>query len=141
MKSNKMFLLMALAAGSLVAGSSAIGQDTTAKLTSMTTNATSHASNMAGGSSTDRLSQKLGLTDAQKEKVQSILGSGRQQARDVRQDTSLSTDQKQSKLTEIRDRVNTKLQSVLTPEQYAKWQNLTHQHRTMSTGSPAGSPP
>lgn len=141
MKLNKMILLMALAAGNLVAGSSAIGQDTTAKLTSMTTDATSHASNMGSGSSMDKLAQKLGLTDAQKEKMQSILGSGRQQARDVRQDSSLSTEEKRSKLTAIRDSVNTRLQSVLTPEQYAKWQNLTHQRRTMSTGSPAGSPP
>lgn len=136
MKANKTFLLTALAAGSLVACGSAFGGDTTSTLTSMTTNATTHVSHMFSSGSVDKLSQKLGLTDTQKQKVQSLFDSERQKMRDARKDTSLSTDERRAKLSNIRDSMNTKLQSILTPQQYAKWQDLTHQHGTMSTGSP-----
>jgi hypothetical protein len=46
----------------------------------------------------------------------------------VRQDTTMSTGEKKSEYGKIRDSLNTKLQGVLTPDQYTKWQNLTHQH-------------
>lgn len=136
LKLNKMFVLTTLAASGLVACGSAFGGDTSSTLSSMTTNATSHVSHMFSSGSTDKLSEKLGLTDAQKQKVQSLFQSERQKMSDVRQDTSLSTSEKRSKLSAIRDNMNTKLQSILTPQQYAKWEDMTHQHRTMSGGSP-----
>lgn len=141
MKSNKIIVLTTLAVGSLIACGSAFGGDTASTPNSMTPNATSHASNMTKGSGMDTLAQKLDLTDSQKKQVESIFGSTREQMRDVHENTSLSADQKRSEFSKIRDGLNTKLQSVLTPQQYAKWEDITRPHRTMSSGSPAGSPP
>lgn len=136
MKLNKTLVLTALTAGSIVAGGSAFGGDGTSTLSSMTTNATSKVSHMFSSGSVDKLSQKLGLTDEQKQKVQSLFDSERQKMSDARKDTSLTTAERRSKLSDIRNKMNTKLQSILTPQQYAKWEDLTHQHSTMSGGSP-----
>jgi Spy/CpxP family protein refolding chaperone len=139
MKLNKMLVLSSLAAGSMLACGSAFGQGAT--ITSMTTNATTHMSHMFGGANMDKLSQELGLSDSQKQKVQSIFQSEHQQMRDVHQNTTMSTGERRSETEKIRDSLNTKLQSVLTPEQYSKWQNLTHQHTALPNTAPPASPP
>jgi hypothetical protein len=136
MKLNKMLVLTSLAAGSIVVGGSAYGQEsTTSKVGSMTTNATSKVTGMFGGASMDKLSEKLGLSDSQKQKVESIFQSEHQQVKDLHQDTTMSTGEKKSEYEKIRDSANTKLQGVLTPEQYTKWQDLTHQHTPPAPGS------
>lgn len=142
MKLNRMIVLTSLAAGSMIVCGSAFGQETTTgKITSMTTNATSKVSHMwgGGGASMDKLSQELGLSDSQKQKVESIFQSEHQQMRDVHQNTTMSTGEKRSEYQKLRDDLNTKMQSVLTPEQYTKWENLTHQHQAMQPTPPAGS--
>jgi Spy/CpxP family protein refolding chaperone len=147
MKLNKRFVLTALAVGGVVACGSAFGQDTNT-LSSMTTNATSHVAHMFRGPSIDRLSQELGLTDSQKQQVQSVFSSEREQMRNVHQDTTLSTGERRSKMGEIRGDLDTKMQSILTPAQYQKWQSMTHsRHMTrptmpsVGTNAPAGSAP
>ena len=137
MKLNKIITLTALAAGGLVACGSAYGLDPAANsLTSMTTNATSHVREP----NINKMSKELNLSDSQKPQVQSALSSERQQMRDVHKDTSLSKDQKRSKMTEIRDGMNTKMKSILTPDQYSKWQKMTQSHHGMHHRTPpAGS--
>lgn len=136
MNLNKMLVLTALAAGGLVACGSAFGQDATTNTpTAMTTNATPHTHGYRGAN-IDRLAQRLDLSDSQKQQVQSVLTSVRQQMRDVHEDTSLSPDERHSKMTELRDSLNTKMQSILTPDQYARWQKLTHSHHSMHHTTP-----
>jgi len=147
MKLNRMLVLTGLAAGGLVACGSVFGQETTThEITSMTTNATSHVSHMFSSSSMDKLSQELGLTDSQKHQVQSVFSSEREQMRDVHKDTTLSTGERRSKMSDIRDSLDTKMKGILTPDQYQKWQKLTHSsHMTrptvpsVSPNAPAGS--
>ncbi|HUA66813.1 MAG TPA: hypothetical protein VME24_13270 [Alphaproteobacteria bacterium] len=133
MKLNKMLVLTSLAAGSMIVCGTAFGQEsTTSKIQSEASSATSKVSNMWGGANMDKLSQELGLSDSQKQKVENIFSSEHQQMKDVHQNTTMSTGEKRSEYGKIRDSLNTKLQSVLTPEQYTKWQNLTHQHTAPS---------
>lgn len=138
MKLNKRFILTALAVGGIACGS-AFGQNANT-LSSMTTNAASHMTHMVKGPNMDKLSQELGLSDSQKQQVQSTFSSERNKMRNVHQDTTLSTGERRSKMTEIRDDLDTKMKGILTPAQYQKWQSMTHSSHmtrpTMPTASP-----
>lgn len=147
MKLNKSFILTALAAGGVLACGSAFGQNANT-LSSMTTNATSHVNHMFRGQSVDKLGQELGLSDSQKQQVQSTFSSERDKMRNVHQDTTLSTGERRSKMTEIRDDLDTKMKGILTPTQYQKWQSMTHSSHmarpavpSVSPNPPAGSTP
>jgi Spy/CpxP family protein refolding chaperone len=151
MKLTKTFVFTALAAGSMIACGSAFAQDATnapAPAPEISTNyppARPHP--MYRGASIERLAQMLNLTDDQKAQVEPILTAERQKMRDLRNDTSLTTDEKRSKMKEIRDDTTAQLQPILTPDQFAKWQSMTHPPRRpmshpmipASTNTPAGS--
>ena len=63
------------------------------------------------------LSEKLNLTDAQKAAIKPILATEANEIKAVHQDSSLSTEQKQAKIKEIRDNSREKINALLTPEQ------------------------
>lgn len=81
---------------------------------------------------------KLNLTDEQRAKIQPILQSSRQQAHAVRNDTTLTPEQKQAKMREIHQGAVTQMNSLLTPEQQQQWQQM-RQHRGF--GDKHGPPP
>jgi Spy/CpxP family protein refolding chaperone len=100
---------------------------------------------MGHGSNMESLAHALNLTDAQKAQVQPIMAEEYKKMRALHSDTSLSPDDRRAKMKEIRDETSAQLQSILTPEQYAKWQSRMHSHHTrtqtpnVSTNAPAGS--
>jgi periplasmic protein CpxP/Spy len=71
-----------------------------------------------------RISTELNLTDDQKEKIKPILQSEFSQLKAVRDDTSLSPEQKQSKAKDIHGSAKSQISSILTPEQQQKWQSI-----------------
>lgn len=81
---------------------------------------------------------KLNLTDDQRAKIQPILQSSRQQAHAVRNDATLTPEQKQAKLRDIRQDTMTQMNSLLTPDQQQQWQQM-RQHR--GPGGKHGPPP
>jgi Spy/CpxP family protein refolding chaperone len=66
------------------------------------------------------LSSELNLSEDQKSKIQPILQSEAQQFKSVRDDSSLSPDQKQTKMQEIRDNCKSQIAPILTPDQQKK---------------------
>jgi Spy/CpxP family protein refolding chaperone len=62
----------------------------------------------------------LQLTDEQKTRIKSIVENARQQARTIRDDTSLTREQKRNQLRELRRSTRQEIGSVLTPEQREK---------------------
>jgi Spy/CpxP family protein refolding chaperone len=62
----------------------------------------------------------LQLTDEQKTRIKSIVENARQQARTIRDDTSLTREQKRKQLRELRRSTRQEIGSVLTPEQREK---------------------
>jgi Spy/CpxP family protein refolding chaperone len=76
-----------------------------------------------------RLSSELNLTDDQKQKIQPILQSEFQQLKTVHNDSSLSTDQKQAKMTGIRDSANSQIAPILTPDQQKKLAAMKEQSK------------
>jgi Spy/CpxP family protein refolding chaperone len=90
--------------------------------------------------------EELNLTDDQKPKVKTIMDAQTQKMRDVREDDSLSQDDKRAKMKAIHEDTATQLQAVLTPDQFAKWQKISQRmpRRPMQNGDnppPANPPP
>jgi periplasmic protein CpxP/Spy len=73
------------------------------------------------------LSEKLNLTDDQKAKLKPILQDQMQQMKAVREDSSLSQDQKQAKIKSIHESFHDQINAVLTPEQQAKFKQMKHE--------------
>lgn len=70
------------------------------------------------------LGQQLNLTDDQKEKLKPILQDQHKQMKAVRDDTSLTQDQKHEKMKQIHESTHTQIQAILTPEQQEKFKQL-----------------
>ena len=75
------------------------------------------------------LAQKLNLTDAQKQQFQQIGRDMRKQGMAIRQDSSLSSDQKKEKMLALRKQAHQQMFSVLTPEQKEQLKQMREQHK------------
>jgi len=75
------------------------------------------------------LDQQLNLTEDQMAKLRPILMEEGQQMKGVRQENSLSSDQKQNKLKEIHKTFEPRINAVLTPKQQDKYKRLEQEAR------------
>jgi Spy/CpxP family protein refolding chaperone len=91
-----------------------------------------------GGGGFDRLAQQLELTADQKPKVQAIIDASRQKMMELRQDTSLSQDDRTAKRKALRDDLTSQMKAVLTPEQFDKWQKMPPPGRGPRNDLPPG---
>jgi Spy/CpxP family protein refolding chaperone len=80
--------------------------------------------------------KELNLTDEQKEKLQTIIRAQMGKLRDLRQDTTLSAEDKKEKVRALREDITAEVKKVLTPEQFEKWKAKQGQS-TARTGGPA----
>ena len=82
------------------------------------------------------LSEKLNLTEDQKAKLKPILQDQAQQLRELRDDSSLSPDQKSAKKKVIHETTHDQINSVLTPAQQEKFnqmkQEAMEKHKDMN---------
>ena len=85
------------------------------------------------------LSKELNLTDGQKAKVKPILEEQMTQMKAVREDTTLSQDQKREKMKQIHETTHSQINEILTPEQQKKFAELKEQHKG-SKESPSDQP-
>ena len=91
----------------------------------------------AGGAPGDRLkamSEKLSLTDEQKDKLKAIFEKNQPKMKELRADTALSQEDKRSKMAEIRKAEMEEIRALLTPEQQEKMKEM----RTAAKGPKAG---
>ena len=75
------------------------------------------------------LAEKLGLTDAQKAQFQQIGRDTRKQGMAIRQDSSLTEDQKKQKIQDLRKESHKQMFTVLTPEQKEKLKQIREEHK------------
>ena len=80
------------------------------------------------GNRFDALSERLNLTADQKTKVQEIFSDTREQLRAARQEM-------EPRMAEIRRQADGRLQTVLTPEQWQKFQRLRDERQRRGRGS------
>jgi Spy/CpxP family protein refolding chaperone len=70
------------------------------------------------------LNKELSLTEDQRQKLQPIVQSEYQQIKLIRDDTSLTSDQKQAKEQAIRDNTKADIAPLLTPDQQRKFATM-----------------
>lgn len=90
------------------------------------------------GERIEKLKTELGLTEAQVEKLKPILREQMEAMRTLRQDDSLSREDKRAKFKELHAANQAKLAAVLTPEQLAKFDELM---KKKGPGGPGGPKP
>jgi Spy/CpxP family protein refolding chaperone len=147
MKTNKTKLIAALVVGSLlVLGTALHAQDSTntppsnPPAGSPPPGGPPGGPGMRGRPSFDQIAQRLELTDDQKPKVKAILDDQMQKMGDLRADDSLSQEDRRAKMRSLRDDTNTKLQAILTPDQYAQWLKISQRRRPSPPPSDASNP-
>jgi periplasmic protein CpxP/Spy len=133
MKRNKVSILAIVALGGLMAcGPIANAQDTN-------TPAAPAAPQRPGpgrGRGIQAILDKLDLTADQKEKVTAAMKEQTDKMMALRNDSSIAQEDRRPKAKEIRDAFTAKLKTILTPEQYTKFEELSKQGMR-----PPGAPP
>ena len=132
MKSTKTMILATLAVGSLLAFSPTLrADDTNMPPTKPPAGAPPGGprGGMRGGPGLDQLAAALNLTDDQKAKVKPILEARDKKIKDLREDTSLSPEDRRTKMQSIREETMDQMKAVLTPEQFEKYQKMGQRPR------------
>ncbi|GEM_PF-473170 len=75
------------------------------------------------------MTEKLGLTDAQKEKLKPIWQEQGEKMKEIFGSADLSREQKMEKMKAVREEFAPKFKEVLTPEQFEKWQKMREEMR------------
>ncbi len=84
------------------------------------------------------MARQLDLNEEQKAKIKPTLETQMQKMRELRTDASVSPEERRSKMQSIREEASAQLKTILTPEQFEKWQAA---QRSRRPGGPGGPPP
>jgi Spy/CpxP family protein refolding chaperone len=87
------------------------------------------------------LTQMLNLTSDQQTKIRPMLDNESQQMQTLRQDSSMSREDKMTKMRSIRESTMSQITPVLTPDQQKKWQDMQSQHMGHQGMAPQAVPP
>lgn len=129
MKTHKFSLIAALALGGLMACASLATAQDNKDSKSSSGQGQGRGRGMSVDARMERLTTELTLTDAQKPKVKAVLEESQKKFREMREDTSLSQEQRREKMGTIREEETKALKPILTPEQMEKYKNLPQQFR------------
>lgn len=92
----------------------------------------------------DAAMAELGLTDEQRDKLRAAQKDQADKAKAIREDASLSREQRTAKVRELRDSFNASAKTILTADQYEKWQKMQEARRNRpgrpNPGQPAPEP-
>lgn len=136
---NKVSLLAMLALGGLVAcGTMAKAEDTNKPAKPPG----DHQGPPPGGPRGDmkeraaKMAEELGLNDDQKTKMAEVMKEQGPKLKALREDTSLSKEDKQAQMKALREASTEKVKGILTAEQFEKWQKIQQSRR--GPGGPGG---
>ncbi|HTL73064.1 MAG TPA: hypothetical protein VL863_07145 [bacterium] len=133
---TKTIALVALVAGSLLAGTALQAQDAP-KDKPHGAQGGPGGPGMRGRPNADQIAKELSLTDEQKTKLKAALEDQQAKMKALREDTSLSAEDKKAKAKELREGMQAKMKEILTPEQLTKWQAM---QKNRGPGGPGGKP-
>jgi Spy/CpxP family protein refolding chaperone len=136
MKANRIILVAALAAGSLLLGNPVLLAADTNKPAS--TPPVSAPPPRTGGF--ERMAERLSLTAEQKPKVQATMEAQQQKMLDLRNNTALAPEEKRAKRLAVVEETSQQMKAILTPEQFETWQKISPMagHRPHPGGPAAG---
>ena len=83
-----------------------------------------------------KLTSELSLTDEQQAKLKPIFAANDEKMKALRDDASLSREQKREKFRALREEIVAQVKPILTAEQLAKWQAMREARR--GQGQPPG---
>lgn len=75
----------------------------------------------------ERMNTEVNLTADQKTKVTALFEEDGKKMRELRQDTSLSQEDRRAKMRTMREESDKKLKAILTPDQWQKWEKARPQ--------------
>ena len=84
------------------------------------------------------MTKQLNLTTDQQEKIKPLLENESQQMQTLRQNSSLSNEDRMGQMKQLRQSTNEQIKSELNPDQQQKFQQMMSHHEP---GSPGGAPP
>jgi Spy/CpxP family protein refolding chaperone len=117
---------------------SAPGTQSTAPSASQGPSSAGSANSGQGGQRS--VEDELQLTPDQKQKIAEVVDDENKQIGAVRNDTSLSMDQKQQKVLQIRQEGSPKIKAILTPEQLQKLAAIQQRMRDQQQGGQGQTP-
>ncbi|HTE89151.1 MAG TPA: hypothetical protein VK639_09370 [Terriglobales bacterium] len=82
----------------------------------------------------ERLAKQLNLTADQQAKVQGILQKQQTSMQNLRQDSSLSPQDRRTKMMDTRSATNAQIRAVLTADQQQKWDQMRESHQQRGRG-------
>ena len=118
MKINRLFLVAALGVSTL--GVTQLGQPAFAERSTKGTYEGRRGGPRGGGRMMGKMAQELNLSASQKTKLQNIMKESRERGRKIRENTSLSEDQKRTRMRENRMATRKRMDAVLTSDQKKK---------------------
>ena len=128
MKSNR-FLTLILS-GAMMLPIAALAQNAGSATSGDAANAAaSQATNNEANERGQKFAEALNLTDQQKADLKSIRENQRQQAQAIKNDTSLTPEQKKAKFKELRKSSHEQMMAKLTPDQQKKFKEMRKEHR------------
>ena len=86
----------------------------------------------------EHMSTELNLTDDQKTKIKPILEEQSKQMQDLRQNTSVSEQDRRTKMKQIHDNTMSQVRSILTSDQQKKLDEMMSRHDEHGQGHPHG---
>ena len=89
------------------------------------------------------MAKKLNLSQDQQNQLKPIFEKQREQAKAIKNDTSLTPDQKKEKFQSLRQDTMAQVKNILTPEQQQQWEQMRAKHRHGNNGEaqpPAAAP-
>jgi periplasmic protein CpxP/Spy len=131
---KKLIVLTALAIAVAIGGASAWAQTGEGMAGSMG----GHGQPMSADQRLQMMTKQLNLTADQQEKIKPMLESQNQQMQALHQDTSLSQEDRMSKMRQIRQNTNDQIKSVLDADQQQKFQEMNSRHGRGPGGPPPG---
>jgi len=131
MKVSQMSLLAALALGALVAivPTSRAQDSKDAPKPATPPSGQRQRSGGGGANQMERLTERLKLTEDQQAKLKPIVTEETGKLRDLRNDTSLSSDQRREKAKELREQYLAKMKPILSTEQFDQLKKMREQAR------------
>ena len=127
MKSNRLFTF--ILSGAMVLPLAALAQTSGTASGDNGNAATTQTQPKERGERGEKFAKELNLTADQQAELKSIRENMRQQAQAIKNDSSLTADQKKAKFKELRKSTHEQMMAKLTPDQQAKFKEMRKEHR------------
>ena len=126
MKSNLVFPF--ILSGAMVLPMAALAQ-TASTASGDNSSTTAQTQPKERGERGEKFAQKLNLTPDQQAEIKSIRENMKQQAQAIKNDSSLTADQKKAKFKELRQSTHEQMMAKLNPDQQAKFKEMQKERR------------